>query len=161
MTKTKPKAKTPLVLENLGSLITYTRDGTSYALGYLMDFKDKGVYDATHGKVDVTPEQCVAHNTAYDKSEVEGLDNQCQVGQGSTFYFYEPKMGEKPDHLGVKAEMSVKTFLGTVLATRGNISLRKPPRGKYTVVEFDRKGRTFRGKWRRSEGDAVFFERVA
>ena len=55
-------SKTQPTLENLGSLIIYKDEGKDRCLGYLMDFKDHGVYDATFGKVDVTPEQAKIHN---------------------------------------------------------------------------------------------------
>lgn len=153
MGKTK-EAVTPY-LENLGSLITYKLDqgGEDHVLGHLMDFKARGVFDATFGKVPVTPEQAAVHNKLLDEALVEGLDNRCEVGQGGQFYCS-----------GVYANpakpLSVKTFTGVVLAETVRSTL--PPRrtGGGLDVEFDRKGKTFRGRWKPDEGDLTFFERV-
>lgn len=153
-TKTKKPDLPPL--ENLGSIITYTRGGTSYCLGYLMDFKDKGVWDATWGRVPVTPEQAKAHNELYDKANVAGLDNQCQVGQGSVFYVNDGPLSASKT---MTPPVRVNTFLGTTVS-EGDVRVTAPKRGKYLWVEFDRKGRTFRGRWHRYRDDSVFFERV-
>lgn len=142
-------------LENLGSLITYKLEagGEDHLLGHLMDFKERGVFDATFGKVEVTPEQAAAHNKLLDEALIEGLDNRCEVGQGGQFYcggvYGDPA---KP--------LSVKTFTGVVLAERVRSSLPARRTGGGLDVEFDRKGKTFRGRWKPAEGDLTFFERV-
>jgi len=151
MAKTRKKK---LELENLGSIITIK--GTDACLGYLMYFKDKGVFDATHGRVDVTPEQCKQHNEAYAKASLEGLDNGCEVGQGGFFYVCEePKDAAKK----VKTwdRLKVLTFVGTQVSEK-ICNLRGC--GPATEIIFDRKGRRFIGIWDKKEGDAVFFRRV-
>jgi hypothetical protein len=152
------KTKEPVTpyLENLGSLITYKLEqgGEDHLLGSLMDFRERGVFDATFGKVPVTPEQAEIHNRLLDEALVEGLDNRCEVGQGGQFY-----MHGTPDST---LTLCVKTFTGTVVADYTDIGV-KPFRGKKTVfdVEFDRKGKTFRGRWTPAEQDLTFFVRVS
>jgi hypothetical protein len=142
------KTKRPTKLDNLGSLITFEEDGKTYCLGYLMHFNEKGTFDATYGKLEISKEHAEAHNAAYEKGEIEGLDAQCEIGQGATFYVNEDK---RP--------LSVKTFLGTQL-NEGKLRTKKPTRGKGVIITFDRKGRTFEGRFKREEGDAVFFART-
>lgn len=151
-TKTKKPELPPL--ENLGSLITYTLDGQSLMLGSLMDFKEKGVWDARWGKVPVTPEQAAEHNRLLDEALLEGLDNRCDVGQGGYFYVREAKPG-------AGERISVTLFTGVVVADADHIACVKKPGQKAVTVTFERKGKTFRGKWKRSEGDHVFFKRIA
>jgi hypothetical protein len=123
-------------LENKDGLLTYEEDEVSCCLGYLMDFHAHGVYDATHGRVDVTPEDAQKHNQVFDAMMVKGLDENCAVGQGGHFYV---------------SGNTVKTWLGTVLGTA------KKVRATYT---FTRNGKTFRGKV--SQGEEIgFFERIA
>lgn len=151
-TKTKKPELPPL--ENLGSLITYTLDGHPQMLGSLMDFKEKGVWDAQWGKVPVTPAQAAEHNWLLDEALVEGLDNRCDVGQGGYFYI-------RPAKLATGERISVTLFTGVVVADADHIAEERKPGQKAVTVTFERKGKTFRGKWKRSEGDHVFFKRVA
>lgn len=122
--------------ENEGGLLTYQEGGVNHCLGYLMNFPGHGVYDATLGRVDVTPEDAQKHNQVFDEMMVKGLDENCQVGQGNNFY--------------VSGKV-VKTWLGTVLGEA------KKVRSTYT---FTRKGMTFKGKVPSGE-EVGFFERVA
>lgn len=128
-----------LQLENKGSLITIA--GSNTCLGYLMDFKGHGVYDADCGKVDVTPEQADTHNRLLSEAELKGMDENCKVGQHGTFYF----------NLNTQI---VHTFIGTPVADR----VRFIPGGK--KVTFERKGKTFSGLLRK-DGDVFNFKRVS
>src|SRR4029077_17411866 len=87
------KRKTPQ-LENKGSLINYkAQDGKDTCLGPLWYAEGRGVYDPTFGRVDVTKEQAEIHNRELDKAMLDGLDNQCEVGQGAMFYAH-PERGQ-------------------------------------------------------------------
>lgn len=130
MPKEYPKAS--VRLENLGSLITIAE--TNQCLGYLMPFLDHGVFDATYGRVDVTPEQAEVHNKLLSDAQIKGLLETCKVGQCGSFYL-------KPDG-------TVTTFIGTVIGKR------EP--GKKMVVG----GRTFRVK-AHSDSDLCTVTRIA
>lgn len=123
--------------ENLGSLINYN----DRCLSYLMAFRDKGVYDASLGKVNITPEHAETHNRLLDEAMLQGLDDSCQVGQYGTFY-----VGQ---HEGRTA---VKTFLGTLVSADVSV--------KGQSLSFRRKGKTFRGRMSRQH-DLFNFCRVA
>jgi hypothetical protein len=128
-----------LPLENKGSLITIA--GTNTCLGYLMAFKDRGVFDATHGKVDITPEDAAKHNAILDSASIKGLDETCQVGQGGVFYYNRHKN-------------SVNTWLGTLISDKVQIS----PGGK--VITFLRNGCQYRGLLRKND-DSFTFKRIS
>jgi hypothetical protein len=106
-----------------------------------MDFKDKGIFDATLGKVEVTPEEANIHNAALDKALIEGLDNQCQVGQMGTFYF------DKNKNL-------VHTWSGTPVSDKVHLSAG----GKR--LTFLRNGKQYRGILRR-DADSFNFKRIS
>lgn len=132
-------------LKNLGSLITYQAapgDEKETCLGYLMDFSPRGVFDAHFGQVDVTPPDAATHNRLLDEAYLKGLDESCQVGQGTTFYFMENK---RP--------LQVTTFCGTVVSC--DVSLA----GK-SGITFRRKGKLFRGR-RMRDAECVNFRRAA
>lgn len=134
------KTKT-LELRNLGSLITYLdgETGQECCLGYLMPFTGHGVYDATYGKVEVTPEQAETHNKLLSAAQIQGLDK-CEVGQCGDFYF--------------NAETKrVATFIGELVTEAASFT-------KNSVYEFTRKGRRFRFK-RRKGDDCVTVKRIA
>lgn len=76
-------------LRNLGSLITYRDTGSEHCLGYLLSFEGHGVFDPDLGRIEVTPEEANAHNRALSQAEIQGLDQNCQVGQGGYFYLKE------------------------------------------------------------------------
>lgn len=101
-----------------------------------MNFPGHGVYDATLGLVDVTPDDAQKHNQVFDEMMVKGLDENCQVGEGNNFYV---------------SGNTVKTWLGTVLGEA------KKVRSTYT---FARNGMTFKGKVPSGE-EVGFFERIA
>lgn len=128
----------PKELDFTGGMITFNDEGTARCLGYLIDFKEKGVFDATYGKVPVTPEQAALHNEVFDAANIKGLDG-CGVGQGGQFY--------KDDDSN-----EVKTFLGTVVGICRNPSAKA----------FFREDRRY--EWKRmsprGEGSGVFVTRV-
>ena len=119
-------------LENLGSLITIA--DSNNCLGYLMNFPGHGIFDASLGKVDITPEQADIHNKLFDQALIKGLDT-CQVGKGNMFYW---------------GGNCVKTFMGTVVSyaiTRMGQS-----------VTFMVKEKTFRGRLQK-DADCFNFKR--
>jgi hypothetical protein len=125
-------------LENVGSLITYKHRGKDTCLGYLFHAPEHGVYDASHGKVDITPEQADIHNMLLDQALMNGLDTHCEVGQGGTFY--------------VDSDGRVITWLGTEIGPA--------PLGHYGT--FIRNGKTFRATYSRGDDDdTVWVQRVS
>lgn len=101
------KTTEALELENLGSIITIK--GTSACLGYLMDFKEKGIFCPSYGEVSrygVTPENAEAHNKALDEAMLKGLDENCKIGEHGSFYLCG----------GKGRPYAIKTFLGTLVA---------------------------------------------
>ena len=127
-------------LEHIGSLITYRDDDGDRCLGYLMCFEGHGVYDPTFGRVEITPEQAETHNELLDEAMLAGLDENCQVGMGGSFY-----VGEQD------GRVAVKTFIGTVVSTdcvRHGRSL-----------TFKRNGKVFRGRTSQKR-DLFHFRRV-
>lgn len=127
-----------------GSLITFihpiTKDET--CLGDLMHFEGRGTYDPSIGLVDVTKEEADLHNAALDKASIEGMDKQCQIGQGAHAYFY-------PD---TAKGHSVTTFSGTVIASGAAVIL------SGRNVRFYRGNREFRGRLPK-DGSAFNFRR--
>jgi hypothetical protein len=134
-----PRLHTPS-FDNLGSLITYDGD---QALGYLMDFTGKGVYDASLGRVPIEPHRARAHNEALDKAMLEGLDKNCELKQGGSFYYVRKDGTEQ-----------VVTFMGTVVADSSNTA--KVGR----VITFKRAGKVYRGIEQR-DGDIFNFKRIS
>jgi hypothetical protein len=129
------------VLENLDSLITYKDGDEDRCLGFLVNFAGHGVYDASLGKVAVTPEQAEVHNKLLDEALLHGLDENCEVGQHGTLY-----VGQ---HEGRSV---IRTFLGTVVSTDVKVNGRS--------LTFRRKGKTFQGRMSRQH-DLFNFRRVA
>jgi hypothetical protein len=131
-------AKKPLTreqLEHFGSLITIK--GTDTCLGDLWHADGHGTYDPYHGLVPVSREESKLHNDALSKARWDGMDQNCEIGQGGFAY-----------HHGGQ----VKDFIGTVVSddvtAHGN------------SVTFRRKGKTYRGRLSRNS-DAFIFKRVA
>lgn len=133
--KTKPL--TIDQLENLGSLITIK--GTNECLGDLWHAEGHGTYDPNHGLVPVTKQQADIHNKCLDEARLKGMDDNCQIGQGSYAYLT-PKIG-------------VTTFLGTKIADYTLSS-------SQANVTFTRAGKTYRGRLCK-DTDAFNFRRVA
>ena len=134
-------SKTQPQLENFGSLITYKDGEVERAVGYLMNFEGHGIYDPTLGKVDVTPEQAKIHNEELDEATLKGLDVNCEVGQGGSFYLV--RQDGKP---------VVKSFIGTLISDQCSVNGH--------IVTFMRNGKAFRGRTS-SEHDLFNFKRVA
>jgi hypothetical protein len=138
------KRVAPTKLDNLGSLITFKDGDVDRCLGYLMHFDGRGTYDPTFGRVEVTKEQADIHNKALEAAELSGLDQNCAVGQGGTFYY------NADGH-------TVRTFLGTVvsehLETKGNMRANK-------TITFHRAGKVYRGRLSKHH-DAFNFRRVS
>lgn len=122
-------------LQNIGSLIT---TGDNVALGYLI-CHEGAVYDPSHGRVDIRPEQAHIHNKHLDKAMLHGLDERCEIGQGSTFYLKQ-----------VDSKPIVTTWLGTLVSDQVKVTA--------SVCEFHRNGKSFRGNIRKS-GDNIMFKR--
>ena len=135
----RPAAKSP-VLENLGSLITYKPEGDikPVCLGFLMDFKEKGIFEAYFGKVDVTKAQADIHNRLLAEGQLKGLDENCEIGMEGDFYINREKK-------------EVVTFLGGFVALAEINGL---------TVTFRRKGKVFRGRLAKHE-DVFRFRRIS
>src|SRR5437879_4657817 len=117
--------------------MTYHDNGTERCLGYMFPFPDRGVYEATFGKLDVTPEEAAAHNRCLSSAEIDGLDQNCTLGLGGTFY-----TGK------ANGRLIVRTWLGEEVS--------RNVRSHGNVITFMRKGMTFRGRLRQEE-DCFFF----
>ena len=121
-------------IENKGSLMTIA--GTNQCLGYLMAFGSHGVFEPSIGKVDVTPEEATKHNECLATAEIKGMDDNCQIGQGGTFYYIRGQ---------------VQTFTGTVVSNEAKVN------GK--SITFTRQGKTYRGRLQK-DADCFNFRRV-
>lgn len=127
-------------LNHLGSLITVgdpSKDGKETCLGYLLSFDSKGVF-SPNGKVEITPEEAEAHNKALSQGEIDGLDNNCEVGMRGTLY-WSPKKG-------------VTTFIGTKVA---DYTLNP----KQTHITFRRNGKLFTGRVQK-DAECFNFKRI-
>jgi hypothetical protein len=133
------------LLENFGSLITLK--GTNECLGDLMHFAGKGTYDPTHGLVPVTEAEAEIHNKCLDQARLNGLDANCQVGQGGYAYLH-----NGPGHDGKR----VQTFSGTIISDIVRIKQGK----KFRTIYFHRKGRSYQGRQGINE-DIFRFRRVS
>jgi hypothetical protein len=100
-------------------------------------YPEQGVYDAAHGKVDVTPEQAEIHNKLLDQALINGLDTHCEVGQGGMFY--------------LNNDAQIITWLGTLIE----------PGPVRTRSTFTRKGKVFRARASRGDHATVWVERIA
>ena len=121
-------------LENIGSLITIK--GTNTCLGDLVFFPAPGVFDPTHGKVDITGEEANLHDVCLDNAGLACMDANCEVGQGS--------------HAYLQKDGNITTFIGTVVAkavVKGN------------SCSFQRAGKHYRGRLRKY-CEAFNFKRV-
>lgn len=134
-------------IQNDGGFLTWDDNGAQTCLGYLMHFQGHGVYEPTLGHVEITPEAADVHNKLLDEAMLKGLDENCQVGQGTSFYL------QAKDDKGRPAcgQAVVKTFMGTVVSSDVRIV------GK--SVTFSRKGKVFRGRTQK-DADVVNFRRV-
>lgn len=141
-TGTTPRMK----IESDGGLLTYRdEEGEIRPLGYLCHFEGRGVYDPALGKVDIATDQVGRHNKLLDRAMIRGLDQNCQVGQGTVFYV--------PCK---RKDRSVRTWTGKLVG-------RLEPAGRDPeLLTFVRKGRVYSGRMpRESDEEAIFFERVS
>jgi hypothetical protein len=129
------------VLSNIGSLIVYEDGGDDRCLGYLVHFPEHGVFDPSFGRVDVMPENADVHNRLLDAALLRGLDENCEIGMGGSFY-----VGTQDGRL------AIKTFLGTLASSECTQHGR--------VVTFTRGGKWYRGRTSQ-ERDVFNFRRVA
>lgn len=137
-------------LEHVGTSII-TIKGTNRCLGDLLFFDSlpdsKGViqhnlcFCPTNGRVPVSKEAAEIHNKALDQARLTGMDENCQIGQGTSAYLTK----------GV-----VHFFSGTVIAEQ---SVCKEGR-KYLTVTFCRKGKTYRGRME-LDAQCFNFKRIA
>ena len=112
-----------------GSLFMYKDDGEDRLLGHLIHFEGRGVYEPTFGKVEIDPRHVDPHNEALDGAFLEGMDNNCEVGQGGTFYWKEDRATQK---------LVITTFSGTIVTRNVTKNGRS--------ITFVRKGKTYRGR---------------
>lgn len=124
------KTKPPIEIEDTNGFLTVK--GTDTCLGNLMHFGDEhGTFDATLGKVDVSKEAADRHNELFNQALLDGLDKNCEVGMGGSFYL---AGGKNKPH-------SVTTFTGKLVSDE--------------VRVLKGRGRAAHG----SRGDKVFFAR--
>lgn len=110
-------------------------EDTGAWVGYLFDFKDKGVF-SPDGKVEISPEDAKKHNELLSQAEINGLNN-CQIGQWGAFYYIRGK--------------GVQTFIGTLVSSLVSVH------GQ--VITFTIGTKRFRG--RLSKDSALFnFKRI-
>lgn len=134
------KAPSREQLQNLGSLITYDVGGKTHCLGFLLRFDGRGCFEPNFGKLDITTEEAEKHNQALSTAMIDGMDNQCAVGQyGSAYY----QLGK-----------GVTTFTGELIASSHNVEVK----GKH--ITFTRKGRTFTGRLQ-EDSNSFNFRRTA
>lgn len=107
-------------------------------LGFLLILPDKGPYDATFGRVSLSAEQAERHNDLLSAGQILGLDENCAIGQGGTFYLNNERT-------------AVRTWIGA------EVSRDLTWRGQ--VLTFRRQGKTFRGRVRKGE-DVFHFTRI-
>lgn len=120
-------AKQPSEILHRGSLLTYQDSGTERCFGYVFHFPSHGVYEPTFGKLDVSPEQANTHNQLLSQAEIDGLDQNCGVGQGGRLY-------------------TKKAEGRTIVATWFGQEVSREVRVRGAALTFTRKGMTFRGR---------------
>lgn len=123
------------IVNEQGLLCSKGPDGKLQALGFMINFGNRGVF-SPDGKVEITPADMEVHNKILSEAELKGLDENCQIGQRGTFYY----VGGK-----------VSTFTGVEVSTDVRV--------KGTSITFTRHGKVFRGR-RQSEADCFNFRRV-
>lgn len=135
----KTKLLTRDDLENFGSLITLKNEPAT-CLGDLWYAGEHGAFDPSYGKVPVTADEVKAHNAALSKAKLEGMDKNCEIGQGGSAYVY---MGDNP---------CIAFFDGTVVST----VITK--RGQ--SITFTRNGKNYRGRLSQKH-DLFNFRRIS
>lgn len=89
--------------------LMFRDEAKTQVLGYLLDADEKGIYDATYGKIECNSISAFAHNKLLDKMMIDGLAN-CKIGEHGTFYHRLDKTMKKHQ---------VTTFMGHVIAETG------------------------------------------
>lgn len=110
-------------------------------LSHLFHFPGHGVYEPNLGMVDIKLEDADEHNRLLDQSIIQGLDENCKVGEWGTLYF-EKKDGKK----------IVKTFTDVLVSDQVD--------NKKGVITFRRNGKVFRGR-RKKDADCFNFKRIS
>ena len=133
------RKRTPPEILNRGSPLTYQDDGRERCFGYLFECQGHGIYEPTFGKLEVTSEEAKTHNRLLSQAEIQGLDHHCAVGLGGIFYTRQQQ-----------GRTSVVTWLGEEVS--------RETRVKGSILTFQRKGMTFRG--RLGQSDCFAFKRI-
>ena len=120
--------------------MTYQDDGRERCFGYLFEFPGHGILEPTLGKLDVSSAEARTHNELLSQCEISGLDQNCAVGMGGTFY-----ANKKNGHA------SITTCLGEEVSRDVQVN--------GNAITFNRKGMTFRGRLRPDE-DCFHFKRT-
>lgn len=124
-------------IHNRGSLMTTFVDGHETCIGHMLFFRDRPF--EPNGKLDltgITEEEANTHNKLLDEASIQGLDENCGVGQGGFFYYSPGK---------------VKTFTGLLVSD--DVSRTGDS------ITFRRKGKTFRGRAQK-DADSFNFKRI-
>jgi hypothetical protein len=119
-----------------GLLVIDQPDGKAQCVGCLFDFTGHGIF-SPDGKVEISKDEADIHNRLLAEGEIDGLDQNCAIGQGGTFY-WSPARG-------------VTTWTGVKVAD-------------YTIngrsLTFRRAGKVYRGRIQK-DADCFNFRRVA
>lgn len=127
-----------MVKNEHGLVVTGDDPNRLACAGYLFMHEGKAFDPGGYVEGVTTQEVVDAHNKILSQMEIEGLDNNCQVGQGSTFYIRGPKQG---------APNEVVTWIGDLIAS---VSHAQPYHGGWKIT-FTRRGKTLEGKIRKGE----------
>lgn len=123
-------------LQDRGSLIHYLdAEGRDACLGFLFDGGERGIFDPTLGRVEVTPEEAQTHNRLLSEALITGLDS-CEVGQCGMFYY---------------SDGQLKTWTGEVVEGQLSKTIAK--------LTLRRKGRVYEAK-RQKDVESVILVRV-
>jgi hypothetical protein len=140
-----PKLMPPL--EDVhGGLLTFK--DTTNCLGYLFTNKEGDTFCATYGKVDVTPEQAIAHNNILDEQMLKDFDTKFAIGERAGLYLV----------LDTDNKLVVKTFLGTVVSRE--VTVKNFGKKGQRTIWFERNGRRFKGRTSK-EYDLFWFRRIS
>lgn len=124
-------------IRNEGGLLVTGAEDKPQCLGHLIDFGEKGVFEPTLGRVDVSPELVGKHNELLDQALVNGLGG-CEVGQRGSFYYC--------------GDRRVTTFTGALVSDSVFLS--------GDVITFQRDDKKFRGRLQK-DSQVFSFKRVA
>lgn len=122
-------------------LFVHVEDGTRRCVGYIFSFNGTAFHPdgkLTISGKEITQQEIDTHNKCLSEGEIKGLDDNCQIGQGGTFYL-DNKVG-------------VKTWIGTKVA---DYTLNP----QQTVITFSRAGKTYCGRMQK-DADCFNFKRI-